>query len=209
MKRYDCLKIVCDHLTDELVIANVGGPRREWRDITDHPIMPISAMGLCSSVGLGLALALPHKRVVVLDGDGSALMNLSNLVTAAVHTVPNLIHIIFDNGSYESSGVYPTNTAGGKVSLARIALAGGIPHAVEVCSLEDFDSEYRTAMDRKAHVVIVAKVEVNPEFPKGVPNPEPPMDPIEYSIQFSRYIERTEKIRVRKSPRDVFPGLRW
>jgi sulfopyruvate decarboxylase subunit beta len=209
MKRYDCLKIVTSQLTNELVVANVGGPRREWRDLTDHPILPVAALGLCSSLGLGLALALPHRRVLVLDGDGSALLNLSHMATAAAHPAPNLIHLIFDNEHYESSGVYPTNTAGGRTSLAKVASACGIPYATEVTSLEQFGTAYTAALAGGGTHVIVAKVEVNPAFPKGAPNPRPAMDPIEFSIHFARYIEKTEGISVRKSPRDVFPNLRW
>lgn len=209
MKRYDCLKIVIERISNELVIANVGGPRREWRDLTDHPIFPISALGLCSSVGLGLALALPHRRVLVLDGDGSILLNLSHFVTAAVHPAPNLIHIVFDNGAYESSRAYPSNTANEKTSLARIAAGAGIPYAVEVNSLLEFARAYDEVFEGQGPSVIIAKVEVNPQFPKGVPDRQPAMDPIEYAIQFARHIETTEGIRVRKSPRDVFPGLRW
>lgn len=209
MKRYDCLKIIVQHLTNDLVIANVGGPRREWRDLTSHPILPIAALGLCSSVGLGLALTLPHRRVLVLDGDGSILLNLSHFATAGVHPAGNLIHIVFDNGHYESSGAYPTNTLSGKVGLAQVALACGIPCAVQVNTIEDFASAYEAALGGQGPVVIVAKVEVNPAFPKGVPDPQPSMDPIEYAIQFARHIEKTEGIRVRKAPRDVFPQLRW
>lgn len=209
MKRYDCLKIIAACLTDELVLANVGGPRHEWRDLTDHPILPVSALGLCSSVGLGLALALPHRKVVVLDGDGSCLLNLNHFITAAVHPTPNLIHVVFDNGCYESSRGYPTNTSRGTASLARVALASGIPWAVEVNSVDAFDLAYRSAFERPGPTVIVAKVEFNPNFPQGVPMRPPALDPIEYAIQFARHIEQTEKIVVRKSPRHVFPELRW
>lgn len=209
MKRYDCLKIIADHLTDELVVANVGGPRHEWRDLTDHPILPISALGLCSSVGLGLALALPHRKVLVLDGDGSVLLNLNHFVTAAVHPTPNLIHVVFDNGCYESSRAYPTNTSRGKTNLAQVALASGIPYAREASSLDAFASEYQWALGCSGPTVIVAKVDFNPNFPQGVPMRPPAMDPIEYTIQFARHIEKTERIIVRKNPRHVFPQLRW
>lgn len=209
MKRYDCLKIIVSRLSDELVIANVGGPRHEWRDLTDHPILPVSALGLCSSVGLGLALALPHRKVLVLDGDGSMLLNLNHFITAAVHPAPNFIHIVFDNGCYESSKGYPTNTSRGTASLAQVALASGIPRAAEVDSVDAFASAYQSALEQPGPTVIVAKVEFNPNFPKGVPMRPPALDPIEYAIQFARHIEQTEKIVVRKSPRHVFPELRW
>jgi thiamine pyrophosphate-dependent acetolactate synthase large subunit-like protein len=177
--------------------------------MTNHSIFPVSAMGLCSSVGLGLALGLPRRRVLVLDGDGSILMNLNHFVTMATHPARNLVHLIFDNESYESSGVYPTNTASKNVSLAEIARGSGIKSSSEVRSLDAFEQAYRATLDKEGPFVIVAKVDVIPGFPRGVPNPEPVMDPIEYAIQFSRYIESSEKIRVRKSPRDVFSGLRW
>src|SRR5262249_60036515 len=84
------------------------------------------AMGLASSMGLGIALARPSRRVVVLDGDGSILMNLGGLTTLARYRPRNLLHIVFDNESLLSVGGFPTATATGS-DLAAIAAAAGAP----------------------------------------------------------------------------------
>ena len=83
------------------------------------------SMGLASSLGLGLALCLPHQRVVVFDGDGSVLMNLGGLTTLARYAPQNLIHVVFDNESLFSTGGFPTATRTG-ADLTRIAHAAGI-----------------------------------------------------------------------------------
>ena len=83
-------------------------------------------MGLASSLGLGIALALPRHKVVVIDGDGSLLMNLGTLSTLARYRPGNLLHIVFDNESLLSVGGFPTATATG-TDLAGVARACGIP----------------------------------------------------------------------------------
>src|SRR5437870_10158165 len=89
------------------------------------------AMGLASSIGLGIALAQPDRRVVVIDGDGSVLMNLGGLTTLARYAPPNLTHIVFDNESLLSVGGFPTATSTGS-DLAGMARAAGIARARSV-----------------------------------------------------------------------------
>src|SRR6266571_3358883 len=93
------------------------------------------AMGLASSVGLGIALAQPDRRVVVIDGDGSVLMNLGGLTTLARYAPPNLTHIVFDNESLLSVGGFPTATSTGS-DLAGVARAAGISRARSVAKVE-------------------------------------------------------------------------
>jgi len=76
-------------------------------------------MGLASSIGLGLALHLPHEKVVVLDGDGSVLMNLGTLATLARYRPRNLVHFIFDNGSLLSTGGFDSHTPRRASSISR------------------------------------------------------------------------------------------
>src|SRR5882724_2527553 len=86
------------------------------------------AMGLASSIGLGLALNLPDENVVVLDGDGSVLMNLGTLATLARYRPPNMAHIVFDNGSLLSTGGFASHTTSGVTDLAAIARGAGVPN---------------------------------------------------------------------------------
>src|SRR6059036_2016183 len=95
------------------------------------------AMGLASSIGLGIALAQPDRRVLVIDGDGSVLMNLGGLTTMARYAPPNLTHVVFDNESLLSVGGFPTATSTGS-DLAAIARASGMKDAVSVDELDAF-----------------------------------------------------------------------
>jgi thiamine pyrophosphate-dependent acetolactate synthase large subunit-like protein len=79
----------------------------------------IGSMGLASSIGLGIAMTKPKKRIFVFDGDGNILMNLGSLVTIGSMKPKNLVHIVFDNNSHESTGAQPTNSS--NVRLEKIA----------------------------------------------------------------------------------------
>jgi len=106
MRRDDCLKALLPHVADDVVVS-VYSTAFDWiRVRRDHPLNynSVGAMGLASSHGLGLALARPDRRVVVLDGDGSLLMNLGSLVTIANAAPANLYHFVSQNGSYEANG---------------------------------------------------------------------------------------------------------
>src|SRR6202035_6195520 len=103
------------------------------------------AMGLASSMGLGLALARPQHKVVVIDGDGSLLMNLGTLSTMARYRPGNLLHIVFDNQSLLSVGGFPTATATG-TDLAGIARASGVPSVVEANTCESLKDAVMQAL---------------------------------------------------------------
>ena len=115
------------------------------------------AMGLASSLGLGIALAKPENPVVVIDGDGSLLMNLGTLSTMARYKPANLTHIVFDNESLLSVGGFPTATSTG-TDLAGIAIASGIPSVVRADTVDSFTSAVKTAITAQDLTTIVAKV---------------------------------------------------
>ena len=84
MARYEAIQKIMESIEEELIICNIGFPSRELYEIDDRPknFYMIGSMGLASSIGFGLAMAKPHKDVVVIDGDGSLLMNMGSLVKA-------------------------------------------------------------------------------------------------------------------------------
>ena len=108
-----------------VIIATTGYTGRELYALADRPnqLYMVGSMGCASSFGLGLALARPDLRVVILDGDGAALMRMGNLATIGAYGGPNLIHIVLDNEAHDSTGAQATVSAG--VSFARIAQACG------------------------------------------------------------------------------------
>lgn len=106
MARYEAIQEIMKNIDDELVICNIGFPSRELYEINDRDenFYMIGSMGLASSIGLGLALAKPNKDIVVIDGDGSLLMNMGSLVTIFANNPRNLTWIVIDNGAYGSTG---------------------------------------------------------------------------------------------------------
>src|SRR6202047_4615496 len=114
MQRLDCLRAIYSRLEDCLVVTIMGAVAAELNSLGHRSnfFYLQHAMGLASSTGLGLAMCLPNQKVVVIDGDGSLLMNLGTLSTLARYRPANLVHVIFDNESLLSVGGFPTAAAG-------------------------------------------------------------------------------------------------
>lgn len=106
MARREAIEEIMKYIDDELVVCNIGFPSRELYDIKDRDenFYMIGSMGLASSIGFGLALAKPDKNIIVIDGDGSLLMNMGSLVTIFAENPHNLTWIVIDNGAYGSTG---------------------------------------------------------------------------------------------------------
>ena len=141
MKRDDFLKTLARHRKDEVVVA-VYSAAQEFIQIAPHPLNYTftGAMGQGSSHALGLALGRPDKRVIVLDGDGSLLMNLGSLVTIA-HAAPgNFVHCLCRNGSYETNGAVPIPNRD-KLSFTALAAAAGYRRVQSISTLEEWDSQ--------------------------------------------------------------------
>ena len=159
MTRLEATRRLRALLTTEAVVASLGHPAYDLFESGDRPenFYTWGSMGLASSIGLGIAMAQPARRVVVLDGDGSLLMNLGSLATIATVRPPNLVVIVWDNQLYGTTGGQPTATASG-ADLARVAQALGIPEVVTVREREDFDATVGRALRTPGPWVIVAKV---------------------------------------------------
>ena len=112
MIRKEAIKIVAEKISNDPIIAANGYLSRDLYEVCDKPsnFYMIGSMGLSSSIGLGLALKNQKKTFYIFDGDGNLLMNLGSLVTIGVHRPKNLIHIVFDNSSHESTGGQPTQS---------------------------------------------------------------------------------------------------
>ncbi|MGQ0604058.1 MAG: thiamine pyrophosphate-dependent enzyme [Anaerolineales bacterium] len=161
MKRADCIKALYPELQDKLVVTIMGASAQELYDLghRENFFYLEHAMGLASSIGLGLALSAPHEEVVVFDGDGSVLMNLGTLATLARYRPKNLTHIIFDNGSLLSTGGFASHTTAGITDLAAIAKGAGCPKVSLAHSVYDFMEACAEAFEGDTMSIIVAKVE--------------------------------------------------
>ena len=160
MKRLDALNAVYPLLEDTIVVTIMGAVAAELQSIGHRSnfFYLQHAMGLASSMGLGIALSRPDRQVVVFDGDGSILMNLGGLTTLARYRPRNLMHVVFDNESLLSVGGFPTATSTGS-DIAAIAAAAGIPRTATVRTLDEFTHAFGDALGAGDLTTIVAKVE--------------------------------------------------
>jgi sulfopyruvate decarboxylase subunit beta len=184
MRRLDALKSIYSRLEDRVVVTIMGAVAAELQSIGHrHNFFYLQhAMGLASSMGLGIALARPECQVVVFDGDGSVLMNLGGLTTLARYRPRNLVHVIFDNESLLSVGGFPTATSTGS-DLAAIAAAAGIPRTTTVRTLEAFTKSFDEALAAGDLTTMVAKVDA--VGPSGYVTD---LSLLENRFQFQRYL---------------------
>ena len=160
MLRADALSAIYSDLEKHIVVTIMGAVAAELYMLGHrHNFFYLEhAMGLASSMGLGIALSMPEHKVIVIDGDGSLLMNLGTLSTMARYKPGNLLHIVFDNESLLSVGGFPTATATG-TDLAGIARASGIPAVIEANSPDSLSNAVKKALDGSQMTSIISKVE--------------------------------------------------
>lgn len=184
MLRIDALEAIYPQLEECIVVTIMGAVSAELQSLGHRPnfFYLLHAMGLASSVGLGIALSRPELQVVVLDGDGSILMNLGSLTTLARYKPKNLVHVVFDNESLLSVGGFPTATATGS-DIAGMAASAGVPRTCTVDSIEGFQNAFSAALASEDLSTIVAKVEA-----KGPPVFLTDLPMLENRFQFQRHL---------------------
>ena len=184
MLRIDALRAIYSRLERCIVVTIMGAVSAELQSLGHRPgfFYLLHSMGLASSVGLGIALLRPDLQVVVLDGDGSILMNLGALTTMARYRPRNLVHLVFDNESLLSVGGFPTATATGS-DIAGMAAAAGIPRTSTVHALAEFTGAFDEALQARALTTLVAKVEA-----KGPPLYLTDLPMLENRFQFQRHL---------------------
>lgn len=160
MTRIEALRAIYDRLDDCAVVTIMGAVAAELQSLGHRPnfFYLQHAMGLASSVGLGIALSKPALPVIVFDGDGSLLMNLGGLSTLARYRPQNLVHVVFDNESLLSVGGFPTAT-GTCTRLAEVAAAAGVPRTACATSIDEFVREFAAAQEARELTTLVAKVD--------------------------------------------------
>ena len=160
MKRVDILRDVLKVAMEirGFIISNIGFPSRELYHIGDRDenFYMLGSMGLCGSIALGLAVSAPEKQIIAIEGDGSVLMNLGALASAANIAPPNLTIIIVDNEAHSSTGFQPTFTSG-RTDLAVIARGAGIEDVTTVIDQKELESKLSDAVRSDKLSLIVAK----------------------------------------------------
>jgi sulfopyruvate decarboxylase subunit beta len=191
MIRYECLELLASQMSDQLVVTSQSGQRIEWSHLSRHEgNLLVGMMGCAIGVATGLALALPHRKVIALDSDGSVLLSLFNLPTLGNLQPKNLVVYVFDNGVYSGSRIsYPTATSG-NTDLAAMARGAGIKNAQTIRDIEEFKKTGIDALNKHELSLFVCKVEeslMHREIPRPV------TDLTENKYTFVRYLERSEE----------------
>jgi sulfopyruvate decarboxylase subunit beta len=185
MLRIDAIRAIYPRLENCIVVTIMGAVAAELQSVGHRPnfFYLQHAMGLASSMGLGIALSRPELKVIVLDGDGSILMNLGSLTTLARYRPKNLLHVVFDNESLLSVGGFPTATATGS-DIAGMAAAAGVPRTATLRDLDSFVAAFDAAQESNELTTLVAKVEaVGPKaFVTDLPM-------LENRFQFARHLK--------------------
>jgi sulfopyruvate decarboxylase subunit beta len=158
MRRDDCIRAILAHRGDAAIMAvyNTGLDLRRLSPSSLN-LYSAGAMGQGSSWGLGLALGMPQRKVLVFDGDGSLLMNLGSLVTIANAAPKNLYHFVFENGCYEANGSHPI-PGRGRLNFAGMAREAGFSHSFEFDELARFASEVPRILALEGPVFAALKI---------------------------------------------------
>jgi sulfopyruvate decarboxylase subunit beta len=203
LERFDWLGFLASKIPDDCLIMStyIGAVSFEWAHHTEeHPRSAhLGQMGDVVGLALGLALALPHRKVVCLDGDGSVLMELGQLVAMGQHCPSNLVVFVVDNGVYESIGWGEngrrTTATSHSSNLASIAASCGVPHTADITTQDQLSEEIDLAFSRDICSFI------NVRTAPGRSHVEPRRtDGIEDKYRFVRYVEQLENLWITGVP---------
>ncbi|MBI1953731.1 MAG: sulfopyruvate decarboxylase subunit beta [Candidatus Omnitrophica bacterium] len=186
MTAREAVAVVASRLSDELVVCTTGYTCRDLQVVRDRPgnFYMIGSMGLAASLGLGLAIHRPQRRVVVLDGDGSVLMGLGNLPMAGAWGPENFLHVVLDNGVYASTGGQPT--PGGQVSLEQAARVFGYAAAVKAATREELLARWDELEKKKGPRFLLVKCSPTP----GAPSPRVRLSPDKITKRFRQAVKK-------------------
>jgi sulfopyruvate decarboxylase subunit beta len=190
MNRYDCFEFLVPSMTDQLVVGSLSGQRVEWGHLSGHPgNLLVASMGAALGIGIGLALVLPHRKVIVLESDGSLLLSLYNLPTLGNLNPSNLAVFVFDNEVYSGTRISEPSATAGKTDLASVARSCGVERAITVRDLESFKQEATKALQENVLRFVVCKVDKTTGHRQIQ---RPTEDLWEHKYRFVRYLEKTE-----------------
>ena len=186
-----CQQVAAAAADDEAIVASLGHPAYDLFAASDRPanFYTWGSMGLASSIGLGLALARPTRRVFVLDGDGSLLMNLGSLATVGWTHPANLVLVVIDNERYATTGGQATATAHG-TDLEAAARALALTATATVASVEELTSVLSRTSSEPGPWMIVASVA------DSTPTTKPPLDCVFIKQRFMAAIGCAESATV-------------
>ncbi|MCJ7684030.1 MAG: thiamine pyrophosphate-dependent enzyme [Desulfobacteraceae bacterium] len=186
INRLEATRYLVAQLSDEPIIASCGNPKFDLYGAAANRKANFymwNSMGMASSIGLGLALARPDRKVIVLDGDGAILMNLNSLTTAASKAPGNLVHVIWDNEQYQLTGGQRTHTSE-TADIGAIAKGAGFNNVRTIKTMEGFKRALTQALHKPGPWILVAKTDAS-----GAPE-RPPKSPVYIKHQFMEALKR-------------------
>ena len=192
LTRTDALEIILDTLRgDEAIVATTGKTGRELFTVADRPnhIYVVGGMGTASAIGFGIAHAAPRQPVVVLDGDGAALMKLGNFATIGAYAPANLLHIVLDNQSHDSTGGQAT--VSGTLRFAEVAAAANYRHAHTAERPNDIRASLRFLREQAGPCLL--QIKIRPGSPKTLGRPT--IKPHEVKQRFMEWMRSAEQQR--------------
>jgi sulfopyruvate decarboxylase subunit beta len=200
LDRYEWLSRLAQRIPDDALVMStmIGAVAFEWAALSkEHPrTCMLGLMGDVIGMAIGLALALPHRKVICLDADGSVLLELGQLIALGEQAPKNLVIFVVDNQVYESIGTSkgaqprPTATAR-KADIAALALASGVPYAKNVRSMGEFERELGPALSELGCRLINVRTKIG--HSKASPRQ---IDGFEDKYRFVRYVEQLENISI-------------
>jgi sulfopyruvate decarboxylase subunit beta len=194
MKRIDVIKVMAGIITkDDLVTTSIGQTWDDWWNYKPaNNTFFTGILGSVSSTALGLAVSLPHRRIVAIESDGSMLLNTGIMCTLGKERPANLTVVVMDNGIYENIGGPPTHTSA-NTDLAKMAAGAGCLNCHTATELPDFEAGFRTMMEDNQMGYLVAKIAPF-ERHKWEWKDRKPTDGIEDKYNFLRYVEALENV---------------
>lgn len=193
--RYEAMELLGKKLETELVILSLGGAVDEWFNAAPHmrnASLFQQQLGCVTGEAFGLAVGLPHRRIVSLDTDGGLLFNLGILATLGNEQPKNLFVVVWDNEEYQSIGGPKTHTSSGTVDLAAIARGAGVPDSFTATTLEEFEEHCNAGLASDKPYIVVAKT--NGILQPGIKRKH--SDGREDKYIFVRHVEETEGITI-------------
>ena len=194
MQRIEVIRHMAQVVTkDDLLTTSIG---QTWDDWWNHKPADntffTGILGSVSTTALGLAVSLPHRRIIAIESDGSVLLNTGVMCTLGKERPPNLTVVVMDNGIYENIGGPPTHTSA-NTDLARMAEGAGCLNCVTVREASEFDRQFRRMLADDQMGYLVAKIEPFARY-KWEWKDRKATDGIEDKYRFLRYVEKLEGV---------------
>lgn len=166
----EAMRLISRYRPGDAIVISAMTANAEWAHVSTNPDLDLpqhGCMGKASSFGLGLALARPDLKVIVLDGDGSLLINLGSLVTVANMAPPNLVHFVLENGVYRNTGGQPIPGAN-KLSFTAMAAAAGYVKTYEFDEAPALEEKLASILSEVGPIMVCLKL---PAATERTPHP--------------------------------------